>query len=241
MTHPLALSREQIRTIDRLAIERYRIPGIVLMENAGRNAAELIRHHALPTPNRGTAAILCGGGNNGGDGLVVARHLANAGIRVQVFLAAKPERLAPEAATNHEIASRMAIPIVNILASADVAAVRKAWSEADTIVDALLGTGFAGTVRSPASDMIDTVNRIRDQRCGNRPFVVAIDIPSGLDADTAEPAAATIRADLTITMAARKLAFDNPTSVAFTGDVQLVDIGVPRDLLLGNAQAPNAP
>lgn len=231
---PLPLTREQIRELDRIAIEEYGLPGVVLMENAGRNAAEVIRQRALPAADGGRAAILCGGGNNGGDGFVIARHLANAGIDTNVFLAVEPDRLTGDAAVNFRIVERMGLPLFGINTPPTITAARERWRGCDVIVDALLGTGFAGTVRSPMTDIIAAVNAVpRETGDGGpaRPIVVAIDLPSGLDANTGRPSNATIKADLTITMLASKVGFAAPEAARWTGPVFTVDIGAPTAIM----------
>ncbi len=226
------MTREQVRRFDRIAIEQYGIPGIVLMENAGRNAARVIRREALPRPDTGSVAIVCGGGNNGGDGFVIARHLTNCGVEAVIFLAADPARLTGDALTNHRICEKMRIPIADLRTPEQIAHAAARWRECDVLVDALLGTGFEGSVRTPMDLIIRAMNRLRASRTDrpatvSAPVVVAIDLPSGLDADTGRPANATVEADLTITMVARKAGFDAPGAERFTGRVIVVDIGAP--------------
>ncbi len=214
-----ALTREQIREIDRRAIEEYGIAGVVLMENAGRNAAELIRANLKQTDQPAAVCILCGRGNNGGDGFVVARHLFNAGLKVEIILFADPGKLAPDARVNHDIAHKMEIPIRPFVESDAVACV----SRAQVVIDALLGTGFSGKVRPPLDRAIELFNS------ADHALKVAIDVPSGLDCDTGQPAAATVRADLTITFVAPKVGF--ASAADYTGKVLVADIGAPRTLL----------
>ena len=220
----IVLTREQCRAVDRYAIETLGITGIVLMENAGRNAAEYIvqRLHAERTsaddmPFR--AAILCGNGNNGGDGFVVARHLLRHGWEVTVYLAADPAALTGDAAINYAPLSKLGIQCVQI-DSGQVTAAATAWDRADVIVDAVLGTGFSGQVREPVAAIIRAVNTLK------HPLVVAIDIPSGLDADRGEPGGVAIEADCTITFLARKPGF-TPSATQFTGEIVVADIGLP--------------
>ncbi|MCH8970011.1 MAG: NAD(P)H-hydrate epimerase [Planctomycetes bacterium] len=213
-----ALTREQIREIDRCAIEEYGIAGIVLMENAGRNAAELIRANLKETDQPAAVCILCGRGNNGGDGFVIARHLFNAGLKVEIILFADPEKLAPDARVNHDIAHKMKIPIRAFTESDAAACV----SRAQVVIDALLGTGFSGKVRPPLDRAIELINS------ADHALKVAIDVPSGLDCNTGQPAAATVRADLTITFVAPKTGF--ASAAEYTGQVLTADIGAPRTL-----------
>jgi NAD(P)H-hydrate epimerase len=232
------LTREQIRRIDTIAIEQYDVPGVILMENAGRNAARAIRRHALSEPERATVAIVCGSGNNAGDGFVIARHLANLGARVELYLAADPARLAGDAAVNYRIAERMGIPQTDVRSSEQLAAAGTRWRQCDVLVDAILGTGFVGQVRPPLDEVIRVINAVKGRPPGLpaasdaslpvRPVIVAIDLPSGLDADTGSPGNATVRADLTITMVARKIGFDAVGATDYTGPVIVVDIGAPR-------------
>ncbi len=214
-----ALTREQIREMDRRAIEDYGIPGVVLMENAGRNAAELIRVNFRESDQPAAVCILCGRGNNGGDGFVIARHLSNAGLNVEIILCADPAKLAPDAKINHDIAYKMEIPIRPFADSYAAACV----SRSQVVVDALLGTGFAGEGRPPLDRAIELI------KSADHALKVAIDVPSGLDCNTGQPAAATVRADLTITFVAPKVGF--ASAADYTGQVLTADIGAPRTLL----------
>lgn len=212
-----ALTRAQVREVDRRAMEEFGIPGIVLMENAGRGAAEIIR---MRLPAGGRVAIVCGRGNNGGDGFVIARHLTLGGFAVQVFVACDPSILTGDAATNCEIARRMVIPMVRIDSPGAIAVSLDALRSADVVVDALLGTGFSGDVRSPLDDVIAAINTVGR-------LIIAIDVPSGLDCDTGLPSNATVRATETITFVARKIGFDAPGAAAYMGEVHIVGIGAP--------------
>ena len=214
-----ALTREQIREIDRRAIEEYGIAGIVLMENAGRNAAELIRANLKEADQPVAVCILCGRGNNGGDGFVIARHLANAAWNVEIILLADPAKLAPDAKVNYDIAQKMEIPTRPFTEAEAAAGV----SRAQVVVDALLGTGFYGEVRPPLDRAIEFIN------AAGHALKIAIDVPSGLDCNTGQPAAATVRADLTITFVAPKVGFARAAD--YTGRVLVADIGAPQTLL----------
>lgn len=199
------------------------------MENAGRNAADAIRRRLR---GRGPVAIVCGRGNNGGDGFVIARHLANAGIEVELFLACASERLAGDAATNHEIVHRMSLPVHPFDTADRIGSLADRLSAADVVVDAILGTGFSGDVRPPLDHAIDAVNAAQTKT------VVAIDVPSGLDCDTGRPSNATIRAGVTITFVARKAGFDAPGASAYTGEILVADIGAPPALIREIATGP---
>ena len=219
------LTRAQVRDVDRRAIEEYGISGIVLMENAGRNAATLIQGW---TPPGGVVAIVCGRGSNGGDGFVIARHLSNAGIRVELFLACDPGQLIGDAATNARIAGRMALPSHPFDSPERIMQAKSRLARAAVIVDAILGTGFSGNVRSPLDLAIEAINEA--DRAG-KAIIVAVDLPSGLDCDTGAPSNTTVRATHTITFVAAKAGFAAPAAAAFTGQVHVADIGAPGALV----------
>jgi len=225
----LWLTVAQTRGMDRYAIEELGIPGVVLMENAGRNAADLIerwlRGRAGTITSPGRVAIVCGRGNNGGDGFVVARHLTNRGHKVSVDLAADPASLAGDAAVNHAIAHKMGVPIRMVNDGKALSAAARRWRRCDTIVDALLGTGFSGRVREPMAGIIERINAL------NGPLVVAIDVPSGLDADTGVAAGPAVRADRTITFLAGKAGYRRRSAKPYLGRLTVVDIGAPRALI----------
>jgi NAD(P)H-hydrate epimerase len=218
-----SLTRAEVRDVDRRAIEDFGLPGIVLMENAGRNAAALL-HDLAP----GAAiAIVCGRGNNAGDGFVMARHLELAGHAVRLLMAADSARLTGDAATNHRVAVAAGMPIVS-MEPASAAAWDEALSDARWIVDALLGTGATGPARGATATAIAAIERVRAAG-GARVF--AVDLPSGLDCDSGEPLGPCVRADVTATFVARKIGFDRPAAAGHTGVVHVLDIGAPRRLL----------
>lgn len=213
------LSRDEVRAVDGAAMRAFGIPGIVLMENAGRNAAELV-NTLWP---HGSVVILCGRGNNGGDGCVMARHLDRLGRDVRVVLAATLESVTGDAAVNLNVVIRSGIP-VTVLVEEDASAWDVAIGTAAVVVDALLGTGASGEPRGPVAAAIDAVNRAKHRGAG----VFAVDIPSGLDCDTGETANRCVRADHTGTFVARKVGFAPVSAGAATGAVHVLDIGLPR-------------
>lgn len=221
-----ALTCQQIRELDVLAIEHVGIPGVVLMENAGRLAAERI-YAALLNPADDAIVVLCGPGNNGGDGFVIARHLRNAGVPVSVVLALPPERSRGDAGVNLRILERMDLPLIRAFEPHGLDAARSAIARADVVIDALLGTGSAGAPRDTLASLIELANTAPRARR------VAIDLPSGLDGDSGELREPCFRADLTITMVAAKIGFASPAAQKVLGRVELVDIGVPRNLIPG--------
>ena len=218
-------SREQIRELDRKAIEDYGIPGVVLMENAGRGAAQ-IASEMLGDLHGKRIVVFCGKGNNGGDGCVVARHLHNAGATVNIVLACPAQQIYPErdAGINLGIAMKMIPPV--LAADAEQTQLQAAGlaKRADLIIDALLGTGLTGDVREPYLSLIRLIN------AGDKP-VLSIDIPSGLDANTGKVLRAAVRATRTATFVLAKDGFEANDGPKHTGTVTVVDIGVPATLV----------
>lgn len=215
----IRLTRNQVREVDRIAIERLGIPGIVLMENASRHAADAalsyLRDHCGRVASECHVAVCCGGGNNGGDGYAMARLLANAGCHVRIHAAKPIDELTGDAATNAAVCRNMDLPITDGFKDLD---------PVDLIVDALLGTGFHGEVRQPLDRAIRAINAAR-------PPVLAVDVPSGLDCDTGEPARETVRAALTVTFVAEKVGFAVESAAAYLGRVIVADIGAPPGLI----------
>jgi len=216
----MALSRDQVREIDRRAIEEFGVPGVVLMENAGRGAAELLMSLGIA----GKVVVCCGKGNNGGDGFVVARHLDIHAVPVRVLLFALPEDLTGDAAVNYQIVARSGLPL-SVCLPLDLQALQRELAAEDWIVDALFGTGLAGAVRSPFDQIIAAINASAPAR------VFAIDIPSGLDCDTGQPTGPTIRAKHTATFVAQKKGFASPAAPPWLGQTHVLHIGAPRCLV----------
>lgn len=216
MPHPTFRTREQAQAVDRLAVERLGLSSCVLMENAGRGLADLLARLGA----RGPVAILCGPGNNGGDGLVLARHLTLREVPVRVALCAEPARLGGDAGLNWHV-WRQANAALEIFADPLDAARLAAWlNGAEWIVDALLGTGARGEPRGVIAGAIAAANASPARR-------LAVDLPSGLDCDTGRPAAQTIRADETATFFAPKAAFAQAEARRYTGRIHVLDIGLP--------------
>jgi NAD(P)H-hydrate epimerase len=214
------LTRQQVREVDRRAIEQYHVPGIVLMENAARGAADLAWDMVDRTP-AAVVQILCGGGNNGGDGLAIARHLHNRGCNVKIVLATDPARYRGDALINYQIVSAIDHPNLEI-GPADPRALD---SRPYLIIDALFGTGLSKPIAGRTRDLILALNAAHAT-------VLAIDLPSGLDCDTGEPLGdACVRATRTVTFVAEKAGFANPGSRQYTGQITVADIGCPRQVI----------
>ncbi len=217
-----SMSRAQVREIDRRAIELFGLPGVVLMENAGRGAAELFIELGVDGP-----VVICAGkGNNGGDGFVIARHLENRGSKVSVLLFCDPEELRGDAAVNYRVIAAAKTPLHVFGTEFDANELEGRLAEADWIVDALLGTGTLGDIREPYATIIQRINAADAK-------VLAIDLPSGMDCDTGLSIGHCVRADHTATFVARKKGFNTDESRELTGTVHVIDIGVPRVMLDG--------
>ena len=216
-----ALTREQIREVDRVAIEDRGVPGVILMENAGRSVAD--ETELLRAGPRQKVCVLCGSGNNGGDGFVAARHLGLHGLKPIVFLFASPQNLRGEARANFDILAQTDTPVVQIEQSSHLAAVEQQCREAAVIIDALLGTGAQGEVREPMAGAIRVAN------AAGVP-ILAVDIPSGLDANTGEVLGVAMAATVTVTFVAPKVGFFNGEGPSKVGRVVVADIGLPPEL-----------
>ena len=214
-----ALSREQSRAVDELAYREFHIPGLILMENAGRGCAEL-----LAAQNPRQVLICCGPGNNGGDGYVIARHLDQSGIPVKIVLFCPQDRIRGDALTNFRIIQATGVEMLDGGSTDDWEPFEQVLEKCDWVVDALLGTGVTSAPREPVASAIRRINR-------GQAKVLAIDIPSGLDCDTGQPHDPTIEADLTATFVTPKSGYDRPEAQRFLGTVHVVDIGTPRALL----------
>jgi len=208
-----ALTTAQMAEVDRLMIEEYGILLIQMMENAGRNLAELARRLLGGRATGRRVVVLCGTGNNGGGGMVAARHLHNQGADVRVKLSADPARLQDTPAHQWRILQAMG------LATPDDPDLR----QADLILDALIGYGLTGDPHGAVAEWIHRAN------AAHRP-ILALDTPSGLDATTGLPSDACIRAAATLTLALPKTGLLRPAARPFVGDLYLADIGVPPQL-----------
>jgi len=214
--HPArTLDREQVRSIDGWATNILGIPGIILMENAGRGVAEILYALEKSTPSK-PVLILCGPGNNGGDGFVIARHLSGKGWPVKVFLASDATGYKGDARFHLDILEKCQIEISNE-SKMDLSSI---ISESSWIVDALFGTGLTRPLVGYFADLVNTINQSGKQ-------VLAVDLPSGLDGDTGLPLGPTVRATHTVAMVARRPGFDLPESATYTGIVHVAGIGLP--------------
>jgi len=217
------LNAAQMRDADRQTIDEIGIPSMVLMENAGRQVVAALEA-AYDDLTDKYVAVLCGPGNNGGDGFVVARTLHQRGVEVSVFVVATMSDIKGDARQNLEILGRLGLTVVEI-------SEEQAWdlhfseiSQCDLIIDAIFGTGLT----SPLAGMMETV--AADVNASGLP-VIAIDLPSGLSADHAEPIGVCIRATMTVTLAAPKLPLVLPPGESHAGTIVVADIGIPPEVI----------
>jgi len=209
------MTRAEVRQYDADAIARG-VPGIVLMENAGRGVADWMMEIGV----HGPVAIICGKGNNGGDGFVIARQLQSRCCDVRVILLFEPEALTGDAAIAWK--AMEALPIPRTLFDGDEIALTKSLADCDWIVDAMLGTGMTGEMREPFIAAIRAVNHHRGKK------IMAVDLPSGLDCDTGSPSEPTVMATHTATFMATKIGFSGSAATPFLGEVRVIDIGAGR-------------
>jgi ADP-dependent NAD(P)H-hydrate dehydratase / NAD(P)H-hydrate epimerase len=217
------LTSAEMREVDRRAIEEIGIPGVVLMENAGIRTAAAIAD-VYPECDGGEVLIAAGKGNNGGDGFVIARQLAVEGWRPRILLFAGKDEIRGDAAVNLAVAVRMGLPIEEIRTVADIKRAARRLQEAPLIVDALFGTGLAKPLEGFYAEAVAAINR-------SPAPVVAVDIPSGLSSDTFEIIGPCVEADLTVCLAAPKIAHVFPPAEDCVGKLRIVDIGMPPALL----------
>jgi hydroxyethylthiazole kinase-like uncharacterized protein yjeF len=223
----LVLTAAQMRAVDRAAIDGLGVPGLVLMENAGRGVAEVILRER-PALAGADIRVICGAGQNGGDGYVIARHLADAGARVTVLSTAPRARLTGDAALFAAVVER--IPGIIVRDGSATGTDWAAWlAGAELLVDAVLGTGLRADVSGAAAQAIAAMN-------GTAAWRVAVDVPSGLDADTGAVRGVAVQADLTVTMGCRKvgLVIDPDAPV---GRLEVAGLGVSMAGLADAARA----
>lgn len=216
------LTSKQMKEIDRKTIEEIGIPGTVLMENAGiqifRNLQAILRFL-----ERENIVIVAGKGNNGGDGLVVARHLYNQGIIPQVLLLAAKEEVRGDAEINLNIAEKIGVPVTEIKSAEDWKAQKRLLREATVIVDAIFGTGLLKPAESLYAQAIEDINKTKACK-------LAVDIPSGLSSDSYEIIGPAVKADLTVTLGAPKIAHVFPPAEELVGELLVADISIPQHL-----------
>jgi len=223
MAAEVYLTCAQSRAIDRIAVEELGMSSLVLMENAGRGVADVLMTHRPRS-----VAIVCGRGNNGGDGFVLARHLSLRGIGVRVAWLGPVDRMSLDTQTNYRLVRSCQIPVW-CADQVNDETLRVAWlADADWVVDGLLGTGATGPLRP---EMVRLISMLAAHPARK----LAIDLPTGLNADTGECDSHVLRADLTCTMVARKHSMRSESGRRVCGEITVVSIGTP-DCVLQEAQ-----
>jgi ADP-dependent NAD(P)H-hydrate dehydratase / NAD(P)H-hydrate epimerase len=215
---------EEMQLIERTAIETFGIPGAILMENAGAGVARSLEE-LWSTLRDKKICVFTGRGNNGGDGFVVARHAHNAGAKVKLFAMGSVEEIEGDAKLHFDIVSKMGIDIIEIHSDRDWDKVRLALIFSDAIVDALLGTGFKGDIRGNYAEIIALINN------SQKP-VIAVDVPSGLDANTGLVGGFCVKAMKTVTFGLPKPGLLLYPGADYVGALEIINIGIPAQLLL---------
>ncbi|GAQ25254.1 MULTISPECIES: bifunctional ADP-dependent NAD(P)H-hydrate dehydratase/NAD(P)H-hydrate epimerase [Tepidanaerobacter] len=215
-----------MRKMDQMAIEEYKVPGAILMENAGREVALAAknlfeRKNSGMSANKAKIAVFCGKGNNGGDGFVAARHLSNMGFGTTIYLIANPEDIIGDAGLNLKIVEEMELPIEIIGKSSDLSSIEEKIKESSIIIDAIFGTGLKGEVKGIARDVIELINSLKIP-------VIAVDIPSGISGESGKVLGTAIKAEETVTMGALKTGLLLYPGAEYAGNIKIADIGMPK-------------
>ena len=215
-------SAAEMKAIDRRATAEWHIPGMALMENAGRAVVDAIARR-FDGVNGRDFVVFCGRGNNGGDGFVIARLLKERGAHVTCLLLGSVAELEGDAKVHHDTLAAMGTPVRAVVSAEEIATL---LSSCPIVVDAILGTGLTGTPRGIVADAID---RLRRSDCR----VVSVDVPSGVDSDTGTTPGAAVAAELTVTMGLGKCGLYLYRGRALAGAIEIADIGFPAELLAG--------
>ena len=213
------VTANEMQKMDLSTIESFGLPGRILMENAGRGATQFFLEQFKDAENK-KIGVIAGRGNNGGDGFVIARYLAQKGISVTVYLLSERQKISGDAAANLELLPPLKVPVIEMPDAESFSAHQTAMRHEAIWVDAILGTGLKSDVKEFFKDMIDFINQ------SNKP-VFAVDIPSGLNSDTGQPCGACVRADATATFAFAKTGHFLLPGADYTGNLKIIDIGVP--------------
>lgn len=216
-----ALTAKQIQKLDKTVIEKIGIPSLVLMENAGKGVAQQalrrLREHKNPF-----VCIVCGLGNNAGDGLVAARHLKETGIRTKVYLIAAPKKLKKDAFINYSIFRKLKGQMISLRKVSKMFI--RDIKRANVIIDAIFGVGLNRPVKDPFKSVIERLNNCKKT-------ILSVDVPSGLDATTGKIYGVCVKADLTVTFSFTKKGFFKNEGPRHVGKAVVIDIGVPKKLV----------
>lgn len=215
------LSVKKIQKLDEDTIKKYGVPSLILMENAGRTISNEIRR-LLKSRIQKSACVVCGIGNNAGDGFVAARHLLDAGFDVSIYVAGSAKKLKVDAKKNYQILKNLKYSIKEVknFSAADINTIKGA----DVVVDAIFGVGLNRKIIEPFKSIIETLNHEANR-------IISVDIPSGLDGTTGKTFGACIRANRTVSFTVAKKGFFVNDGPAHTGKVIVRDIGIPKKLI----------
>lgn len=214
-----AFSAREIQKLDEIAVQKIGIPSIALMENAGRSVAQEVLRH-LKRFSQKHVSIICGLGNNGGDGFVCARHLINHNVRIKIFLIGNPDHLKNDAALNYKILRNLKIPIHVIDSTVSLKTLDVYLKKSKIVVDAIFGVGLNRVITGPFKTVIEKINSAKA-------YVISVDVPSGLDATIGKIYGVCIRAKMTVTFSFFKKGFFINQGSRHVGKIVLVDIGIP--------------
>ncbi|MBM3247855.1 MAG: NAD(P)H-hydrate epimerase [Candidatus Omnitrophica bacterium] len=217
------VTAQQIRNLDDIAINKYKIDSLFLMENAGKAVADEVARILINKKTK-KVAIVCGKGNNGGDGFVAARYLLNQGFEVKNFLLGKVKEITSDAYANLNMLLNLGQKISEIPDIKTFNRYKKDIRDCQIVVDAIFGVGLKGEPGGPAKAVINFLNRSKKK-------VVSVDVPSGLDATTGIPLGACVTADRTVTFTLAKKGFFMNKGPKFIGKLKIVDIGIPKHLV----------
>ncbi|MFA5271363.1 MAG: NAD(P)H-hydrate epimerase [Candidatus Omnitrophota bacterium] len=218
------ITPRKMQQLDLLAQSKYGILSLILMENAGRSAAEIV-FEMLLGKNEDVVCV-CGRGNNGGDGLVCSRHLINRGVKVKIFMIAGNKPLKGDAKVNENILKKMGYRINIIDSSKNNRLLKQSLGKCSMVIDAIFGIGFKGQMRDDQAGIIQVINQ------SGKP-VVSLDIPSGLDALSGKVSGACIKADATVTFGFSKTGLIKNHGPLYAGKVIVADISLPRNFYTG--------
>ncbi|HOX54674.1 MAG: NAD(P)H-hydrate epimerase [Candidatus Omnitrophica bacterium] len=216
-------SAKQIQKLDNIAINKYKVDSLFLMENAGKAVAEEVLS-ILKKRKFKKIAVICGKGNNGGDGLVAARYLVSRGFEVKNFLIGKVKEITSDSRANLDILLNLNQNIFEILDIRTFNGYKKIIKDCEMVIDAIFGVGLKGEVKEPAKTIINFLNR-------SRKVVVSVDVPSGLDATSGLVLGACVKASSTVSFTLAKKGFFINDGPKFIGKLKVVDIGIPKNLM----------
>lgn len=217
---PPSLSAKEIQALDQLAINVYKIPSIILMENSGRAVSDVVSV-LLKGKKRPSVVIVCGTGNNGGDGLVAARHLLNTNCRLKVFLVGRLNDVKNDPAVHLKILRNLNVPILEIFENSKDW--QKDFKQADLMVDAIFGVGLNREISNPQRYVIESINKSKRK-------VLSVDVPSGLDATTGECFGVCVKAHTTVTFTFPKKGFFVNLGPSYVGRLAVAEIGIPKKI-----------